>query len=130
MKPVKIGIMPFAQYRRYTLGIARGQIVSKKSDPKIWFESIETCLQVLSSHNLRLLKIIDEQKPESIEDLARISGRKKSNLSRTLKNFEKYRIVDLIQKDRRKKPVALATEFEILIGKEHDFAPELTRRAG
>lgn len=121
MKPVKVGIMPFEQYKKYTIGVARGQIKPKKSDPKIWFDSIETCMQVLSTHNLNLLKLIDEKKPESVEELARISGRQKSNLSRTLKRFERHRIVELIQIERRKKPVALATQFDILIGREHEF---------
>jgi len=122
MKPVKVGIMPLDQYKRYTIAIARGHIRRKKSDPKIWFDSIETCMQVLSTHNLNLLKLIDEKKPESVEELARISGRQKSNLSRTLKRFERHHIVDLVQNERRKKPVALATQFDILIGREHEFA--------
>jgi len=42
MKPVKVGIMPYEQYKNYTIGIARGQIKPKKSDPKIWFDSIES----------------------------------------------------------------------------------------
>jgi predicted transcriptional regulator len=121
MKPVKVGIMPLEQYKRYTIGIARGQIKPKKSDPKIWFDTIETCMQVLSTHNLNLLKLIDEKKPESVEELARISGRQKGNLSRTLKKFERHRIVELIQNQRRKKPVARATQFDILIGREHEF---------
>ena len=121
MKPVKVGIMPLEQYKKYTIAIARGQIKPKKSDPKIWFDSIETCMQVLSTHNLNLLKLIDEKKPESVKELARISGRQKSNLSRTLKKFEHYRIVDLIQNERRKKPVARATQFDILIGRDHEF---------
>jgi len=78
-------------------------------------------MQVLSTHNLNLLKLIDEKKPESVEELARISGRQKSNLSRTLKKFERHRIVDLVQNERRKKPVARATKFDILIGREHEF---------
>lgn len=121
MKPVKVGIMPLEQYKKYTIAIARGQIKPKKSDPKIWFDSVETCMQVLSTHNLNLLKLIDEKKPESLEELSRISGRQKSNLSRTLKKFERHRIVELIQNERRKKPVARATQFDILIGRDHEF---------
>jgi predicted transcriptional regulator len=126
VKPVKVGIMALEQYRNYTIAIARGQIKAKKSDPKIWFDTIETCMQVLSTHNLNLLKMIDEKKPESVEELARISGRQKGNLSRTLKRFERHRIVDLIQNARRKKPVALATQFDIQVGREHAFDQKTT----
>ena len=118
MKPeiVKIGIMNFKQYQRYTMAIACGDYKPGKNEPKIWFESIETCMQILSTKNLELLKLIAQQKPASIEDLARLSGRAKSNLSRTLKTFERHRIIDLVEENRRKKPVALATRFDIQIG--------------
>ena len=125
MKPVKVGIMPFEQYKKYTIGVARGQIKPKKSDPKIWFDSIETCMQVLSTRNLNLLKLIDEKRPESVEELAKLSDRQKSNLSRTLKKFERHHIVDLVQNERRKKPIAHATQFNILIGREHGFDRKL-----
>lgn len=115
-KIVKVGIMDFKQYQRYTMAIACGEHKPGKNEPKIWFESIEACLQILSTRNLELLKLIDEQKPESIEELAKLSGRKKSNLSRTLKTFQRHRLVDLIKEKRRKKPVALATKFDIQIG--------------
>ena len=115
-KVVKVGIMDFKQYQRYTMAIACGDHKPGKNEPKIWFESIEACMQILSTRNLELLKLIDKQKPESIEELARLSGRKKSNLSRTLKTFQRHQLVDLITEKRRKRPVALATDFDIQIG--------------
>lgn len=115
-KIVKVGIMDFKQYQRYTMAIACGEHKPGKNEPKIWFESIEACLQILSTRNLELLKLIDEQKPESIEELAKLSGRKKSNLSRTLKTFQRHQLIDLVKEKRRKKPVALATKFDIQIG--------------
>lgn len=120
MRPriVKVGIMDFKQYQRYTMAIACGDHKPGKNEPKIWFESIEACMQILSTKNIELLKIIESQKPESIEHLAKISGRRKSNLSRTLKTFQRHRLVDLIEEDRRKKPVALATQFDIQLGRK------------
>ena len=106
-KIVNIGIMPFENYKRYTMAIASGKYKPGKNEPKIWFESIETCMQVLSTKNVALLKLISKQNPESIQNLAEISGRKKSNLSRTLKTFQRYKLVDLIEKDRKKKPKVL-----------------------
>ena len=44
-----------------------------------------------------------------------ISGRNKGNLSRTLKTFQRHQLVDPIEEDRRKKPVALATQFDIRV---------------
>lgn len=120
-KTIKVGIMPFKDYQKYTMAIACGKYKPKKTAPKIWFESIETMSQILSTKNIDLLKLIDKQKPVSIQELANVSGRKVSNLSRTLKTFQKHGIVDLIEEKRRKKPVALATQFSIELGR--DYSP-------
>lgn len=118
-KIIKVGIMSFKNFQKYTMAIACGKYKPKKDEPKIWFPSIETVSQVLSTKNVELLKLIDEQKPESIQALAAISGRKMSNLSRTLKTFQKHGIVDFVTENRRKKPIALATQFEVEIGKKY-----------
>ena len=121
-KIIKVGIMPLKKYQSYTMAIACGKYKPKKSEPKIWFESIETMSQILSTKNIELLKLIDKQKPASIQELANFSGRAVSNLSRTLKTFQRHGIVDLIEENRRKKPVALATEFNVELGKSYpDF---------
>ena len=75
-------------------------------------------MQVLSTKNIELLKLIARQKPQSIQELSEMSGRKKSNLSRTLKTFQGHRLIDIVKEHRRKRPVALATEFDIQIGRE------------
>lgn len=100
------------------MAIACGDYKPKKNEPKIWFESVEACMQILSTKNIELLKLIEKQKPQSIEHLSKISGRQKSNLSRTLKTFQRHNLVDLIQENRRKKPVALATQFDIQVGRK------------
>jgi len=74
--------------------------------PKHWFDSEETALQsntagvsaeamvkLLSPGNLAVLQIINREKLESMRRLAELSGRKESNLSRTLKKFEKAGII-------------------------------------
>lgn len=115
-KTMKVGIMPYEKFKEYTMAIACGKYKPKGNEPKIWFESIETISQVLSTKNVELLKQIENQKPQSIKELAEISGRKVSNLSRTLKTFKNYGIVDLVKKkDERKcqwpKPPALTSNM-------------------
>ncbi len=43
-----IGIMPYKEFKKYTMAIACGKHKPKKGEPKIWFESIETMSQVAS----------------------------------------------------------------------------------
>ncbi|MCK5195142.1 MAG: hypothetical protein KAQ71_15125, partial [Desulfobulbaceae bacterium] len=64
-------------------------------EPKVWFESLQSMAQILSNENQELLKVIVEQKPASIKELEEITGRKRSNLSRTLKTMARYGIVEL-----------------------------------
>lgn len=116
-KIVKVGIMSFKIFQKYTKAIACGKYKPQKNAPKIWFESVETCMQILSTKNIELLKLIEKEKPASIVELSRISGRNKGNLSRTLKTFQRHQIVDFIKEDRRKKPIALATQFDIQVGR-------------
>lgn len=118
-KTMKVGIMPYEKFKKYTMAIACGKYKPKRNEPKIWFESIETFCQVLSTRNVELLKLINEKKPQSIRELAEISGRQVSNLSRTLKTFNKYGIVDIIENKRAKVPIAKTTSFNIEYGKKY-----------
>ncbi len=114
MSKLKIGIMPREQFQRRVVDIAIGRVEVKHGEPKIWFNSMKSLSEVLSDHNVRLLKLIDEHQPETLAELAEISGRKPGNLGRTLKTMEKYGIVELQKYDSRKiRPVAKATEFDI-----------------
>lgn len=94
-KTLKIGIASYQNFKARTLAIARGEYKPSKDEPKIWFSSIESLAQVLSTKNQMLLEIIATKHPESITELASLSGREKSNLSRTLKTMERYGLVEL-----------------------------------
>jgi predicted transcriptional regulator len=78
-----------------TLAIPRGDYRPASDEPKVWFTSAESFARVLSDRNRVLLGIIAESTPESLARLAELSGRKKSNLSRTLKTMERYGFVHL-----------------------------------
>jgi predicted transcriptional regulator len=115
-KKIKIGIISREDYKKRTIAIASGEYTPKKSEPKIWFESLQSMAQILSNDNQELLKIIKEQKPESLKELELATGRKRSNLSRTLNTMSQYGIVDLVKQNRAIKPVVKATDFQIEFG--------------
>jgi predicted transcriptional regulator len=112
-KVMKIGIMSKEDYRRRTIAIAKGQYKPRKDEPKIWFESMESLGQILSGQNQRLLRQIKESHPASLSELETLSGRKKSNLSRTLKTLSNYGIVDLVREKGTVRPVVNATDFRV-----------------
>ena len=112
-KVIKIGIMPADAFMERMINIAAGRVVPKRGEPKIWFHSLKSATEVLSDSNRELLRMIVEEKPGSYKELALMSGRKESNLSRTLKTLEKYGLVDIKQEARVKRPIAKAYDFDI-----------------
>lgn len=113
MKKVVIGIMPQEKIRQRMLSIAKGDYKPKRNEPKVWFTSMKSLAEVLSDQNRMLLNLIAESEPNSLSELSELSGRQSSNLSRTLKTLSSYGFVELIKDNKRVKPVAKATAFEI-----------------
>ncbi len=95
MKTLRVGIASYEEMKARTLAIARGEHRPAADEPKVWFTSAESFARVLSDRNRALLGIIAESSPESLARLAELTGRKKSNLSRTLKTMERYGFVQL-----------------------------------
>lgn len=114
MKPIVIGILPQDKIRERALAIARGEHKPKPGEPKIWFTSMKSLAEVLSDDNRALIRVIAETRPGSISELAEATGRKPSNLSRTLKTMSRYGIVELQREKNHVRPVAKATEFRIV----------------
>lgn len=93
---IKVGIATHDELRDRALQIARGERRRQPDEPKIWFTSLESLAKVLSEPNRKLLKIIDEHHPSSLAELELLSGRKVSNLSRTLKTMSQCGLVKLV----------------------------------
>mgnify|MGYP000998663454 CR=1 FL=1 len=74
-----------------------------------------TLAAVLSEDNRALLRLMREAQPKTMTELAALSGRQVSNLSRTLRMMEGYGLVALIKKARQTRPIALATEFLVVL---------------
>ena len=95
MRTLRVGIAGYEELKARTLAIAKGQYKPSADEPSIWFASAESFARVLSDRNRALLRLIGEARPKSLAELAEKAGRKKSNLSRTLKTMERYGFVQL-----------------------------------
>jgi predicted transcriptional regulator len=125
-KTMKIGVLSKEDYQKRTIAIAKGEYKPRKDEPKVWFDSVKSMAQVLGNENQELLKLIIKYNPQSLADLERISQRKKSNLSRTLKTLEKYGIVALSRCQGKIVPKVMATDFRVEFGL-NDSAPVQTQ---
>jgi len=92
---LRIGIASRQEMRARTVAVARGDRKLGADEPKVWFTSLESLAQVLSARNRLLLELIRRTRPASMKELAALSGRAESNLSRTLRTMERYGLVRL-----------------------------------
>lgn len=87
--------MPMEEFKQRTIAIAKGLYTPKRNEPKIWFSSMKSLASVLSEENQALLRLISEEKPQSIAELEPLTGRRVNNLLRTLRMMENYGLVKL-----------------------------------
>jgi predicted transcriptional regulator len=120
---LKIGIASRAEMKARTMAVAKGALKPSEDDPKVWFNSIESLAQVLSTKNKMLLEIIKESKPTSLAELAKLSEREESNLSRTLHTMERYGFVVLRKTEQGKLLVTAPYDaYEVRYGFERAVA--------
>jgi predicted transcriptional regulator len=100
MTTLKVGIASYEEMKARTMAVARGERRVSPNEPKVWFTSTESFAKVLSAGNRKLLRVIAEKAPGSLDELARITGKAKSNLSRTLRTMEGYGLVRLERGER------------------------------
>ena len=113
---VTVGIMSMEDFKNRTMAIVRGEYTPRKDEPKIWFESLKVLGEVLSERNQDLLRVILKHEPESLKELADLTGRQVSNLSRSLSKMKNIGLVKLTRNGRRVKPAVVATDFRVEFG--------------
>lgn len=100
-----VGIASREAVKKRTIAIAKGQFRPAPDEPRVWFSSLESFAKVLSQKNMLLLETIRRGQPRSLADLAKLSGRAVSNLSRTLHNMERFGLIKFEEEAGRKAPV-------------------------
>jgi predicted transcriptional regulator len=113
LKVLKVGIMPRDRFKERTLAIARGEYRPQADEPKVWFESLRSFAEVLNEENQALLRLILERQPQSLKELEAATGRRSSNLSRTLRTMEQYGLVEMVKVNRNVRPVVKATDIRL-----------------
>jgi len=97
MNKLNIGIASYEEMKQWSLDVASGRTKPAQDAPKLWFTSLKAAANLFTEENRQLLKIIAEQHPNSISELEKLSHRKAANLSRTLRTFEQYGLVRLVE---------------------------------
>lgn len=112
-----IGVASREFVKRRTMEIVTGRRPRTEGEPTLYVTSLEALAKILSEKNMLLLDMIRQTQPQSLAELAKISGRAKGNLSRTLHSMERLGLVAFTELAGRKVPSALydkvKVEFEL-----------------
>ena len=107
VKKIKVGIKSIEDVLEDTANVMkkleRGEKVKKET--AIYFTSLEVFRKALTPKSLELLHIIKKEKPSSINELARVSGRNIKNVSDDLKFLEQAGFVVIEAGKRTSMPV-------------------------
>src|SRR5260370_5519016 len=125
MTTLRVNTARHDEMKSSNTAVASGERWVAPNEPKVWFTSTESFAKVLSAGNRELLRVIAVKAPGSLDELARITGKAKSNLSRTLRRMESYGLVRLERGERgRITPKVVHDRVEL------DLPITLSRKAG
>jgi predicted transcriptional regulator len=96
-------------------GVARGEKPAPADAARASFQSVEALVRLLTPENRHLLAIIRDRKPQSINELAEITGRAAPNLTRTLAKLEAVGFVEMRTVERRKVPTSTVRKLYVEI---------------
>jgi len=103
---VEYRIQSHESLKREMMAVARGEKPAPKDAAAPSFNSIDALIRLLTPENRELLATIRDRKPQSISELAEITGRAQPNLTRTLAKLEAVGFIRMRIVNRRKVPTA------------------------
>jgi predicted transcriptional regulator len=95
--------------------VARGERPAPVDAARPSFNSVEAVVRLLTPENRRLLALIRDRKPQSIAELAQLTGRAQPNLTRTLAKLEAAGFIRMKSVGRRRAPSATVKKIVVEI---------------
>ncbi|WNJ91062.1 hypothetical protein [Bosea sp. 685] len=95
--------------------VARGEKPAPVDAARTSFETADVLLRLLTPENRTLLRLIRDEHPQSVADLARLSKRAEPNLLRTLGKLEAFGLIELLTEGRRRIPVSRVNKLSVEI---------------
>jgi predicted transcriptional regulator len=111
----RIKIQSTRSLEREMRAVARGERKAPKDAAVISFESVDALLRLLTPENRALLATIRDKKPQSISELAELTGRAQPNRTRTMRKLEAAGFVRMNSVKRRRVPTTSIHPFTIRI---------------
>ena len=95
--------------------VARGERPAPANAAKPSFNSVGAVVRLLTPENRHLLAIIRDRKPQSVAELAQLTGRAQPNLTRTLAKLEAAGFITIKAIGRRRAPSAAIKKIVVEI---------------
>jgi predicted transcriptional regulator len=111
----KLKIQSLESLREEMTAVAKGLRPAPPDAHVPSFNSLETVARLLTKENRQLLSLIRDRKPQSVAELAQLSGRSQPNLTRTLNKLEAVGFVAMRLHGRQKAPTAVISKLTIEI---------------
>jgi predicted transcriptional regulator len=111
----EVKIQGHGALRKEMKGVASGSRQAPAHANGISFDSVETLLRLLTPKNRELLAIIRDKNPQSIAELAELTGRKSPNVTRTLGKLEAVGFVRMKTVKRCRVPTTSVRALRISI---------------
>jgi predicted transcriptional regulator len=111
----KYKVQSLRALREEMKAVARGDRPAPRGAKKPSFESIDAIARLLTPENRQLLATIRDRKPQSVAELADMTGRAQPNLTRTLAKLEAAGFVRMTTNGRRKAPTASVRKIVVEI---------------
>ncbi|MDN5850183.1 MAG: MarR family transcriptional regulator [Nitrococcus sp.] len=95
--------------------IARGDRPAPEDAAQPSFNSVDALMRLLTPENRELMAVLRDRRPQSIAELAEITGRAAPNLTRTLGKLEAIGLVRMEIVKRRKVPTPVVLKLRVEI---------------
>lgn len=95
--------------------VARGEKPAPADAASPSFTSVEALARLLTPENRHLLATIRDRKPQSVAELAELTGRAEPNLLRTLEKLRAAGLVRMEQAGRRRVPMPMVGKIVVEI---------------
>jgi len=111
----KLKIQSLKSLREEMVAVAKGSRPAPPGANVPSFNSLEAVARLLTKQNRKLLSLIRDSKPQSVAELAQLSGRSQPNLTRTLNKLEAVGFVVMRLRGRQKAPTVVIQKLTVEI---------------
>jgi predicted transcriptional regulator len=112
MSQANLKVQSWAAFKKGLLKAAKGGGTPADAGGLV-VESADALMRLLTPENRELLRIIRDERPQSVAALARRTHRAQPNLARTLGKLEVAGLVEIRREAKRRVPVSRARPFRV-----------------